>query len=747
MVTLGTKHAEDNPGTNMKTKRLLQGITAAGLLSLGLGSVASGCLNRPLDRVDPRTTSTVIERLQQNGVDKIDLLLAIDNSISMGDKQEILSAALPVLVNRLVTPRCVDADGNPTGTIVDGAGECPDGEKPEFPPIRDINVGIISSSLGDLTSGACGGSIQHPDDKGRLLSRGVTAGETYKSLGFLAWDPDNKRGGSADADQLISTLGDMVVGVDQLGCGYEMQLESILRFLVDPEPYESLQVEGSKLKEVGVDQVLLDQRASFLRPDSLVAVLILSDENDCSVDVSQQGFLALKGPFFKATSECATDPNDECCTSCGLVESGSGCDAGNNCATPKYTAATDHPNLKCFDQKRRYGVNFLYPVQRYINALTQTRIDPTRRDYDGNEDPSNSVPNPLYSDLSGAGGSIRSPDLVFVAGIVGVPWQAISRREEDGTPNLALGFKTFGELQDDLTALIGDPDGNIPPTDPFMIESYAKRSGTSDILGATLPGTNPINGNDYTLDTTAPEDLQYACIFDLATDVSPGDCAACTDASCDDPLCNMTTQVNAKAYPGLRELALLRGMGSQGIFASICPAKPTGNPDDDDYGYNPAVNSIIDRLKEELGGQCLPRKLSPDQDGNVPCLVLEASKTTGECCTAPGRVEITKTIDGGPNPLYNAVEAAQEAEFADPDWNCFCQIEQLAGNEACLTNDDPQAAAQEDGWCYIDGATSPPVGDPKLVATCPPDERRLIRFVGGGDPASGSTVFITCSGE
>ena len=236
----------------MRSKKLIQSVAVAGLFSLGLGTVAAGCLNRPLDRVDPRTTSTVIERLEQNGVDKIDLLLAIDNSISMGDKQEILADAVPVLVKRLVEPRCVDEAGDPTGVNVDATGDCADGSKPEFPPIRDINVGLISSSLGDLTSGACtGATVVHPDDKAHLLARGVTAAETYKGLGFLAWDPDNKRGGSTDPDAIIGTLGEMVVGVDQVGCGYEMQLESILRFLVDPEPYESLQVESSKLKKVG----------------------------------------------------------------------------------------------------------------------------------------------------------------------------------------------------------------------------------------------------------------------------------------------------------------------------------------------------------------------------------------------------------------------------------------------------------------------------------------------------------------
>src|SRR5512144_1995052 len=44
--------------------------------------------------------------------DKIDLLFMIDNSISMSDKQAILRAAVPDLVNRLVNPICVDAQGN-----------------------------------------------------------------------------------------------------------------------------------------------------------------------------------------------------------------------------------------------------------------------------------------------------------------------------------------------------------------------------------------------------------------------------------------------------------------------------------------------------------------------------------------------------------------------------------------------------------------------------------------------------------
>ena len=57
----------------------------------------------------------------------------------------------------------------------------------------------------------------------------------------------------------------------------------------------------------------------------------------------------------------------------------------------------------------------LYSTQRYIDGLTKETI----KDRDGNE-----VANPLLVDSSGRR---RGDDLVFFAGIVGVPWQLIAR--------------------------------------------------------------------------------------------------------------------------------------------------------------------------------------------------------------------------------------------------------------------------------------------------------------------------------
>ena len=46
------------------------------------------------------------------------------------------------------------------------------------------------------------------------------------------------------------------------------------------------------------------------------------------------------------------------------------------------------------------------------------------------------------------------------------------------------------------------------------------------------------------------------------------------------PLCQgsggySTTQIRAKAYPGIRELQVLQGLNDQAIVASICPANVT----------------------------------------------------------------------------------------------------------------------------------------------------------------------------
>jgi len=782
---------------------------ALAMVATAAATGAVGCLDRPIDTIEPRLTVTIVEKLQQSSVDKIDLLLGIDNSRSMADKQQILAKAIPDLVKGLVNPRCLDENGVPAQTQPAYPTEaCPSGTKREFEPVLDIHIGVTSSSIGGHGADSCPNSDSSTkecqpnpnttnNDQGHLLARidqcGGQEATTYQGKKFLVWDPgctlnppacrhnpggETVIGGSpADTTGIVPTLRDMVVGTGQIGCGYESQLESIYRFLADPEPYETVVVTDYKAVPTGTDSVLLQQRAEFMRPDSLLAIIMLTDENDCSIKEYGQFYYvgqlrngATPVRLPRARQECAKDPNDPCCRSCGQGQTG--CPEDPTCKDPNggtgpalLTDAEDNINLRCWDQKRRFGIDFLYPTDRYVQAFSSSTIANRAGEL---------VPNPIFSDLNpmDTNSNIRDSGLVFFAGIIGVPWQDIARDKSD----LKKGFKDANELAAQIDAsgvstwdvILGDPAKNVKPLDPLMIETFQKRTGTNPITGDTLvdasmPLGNSINGHEWTIPN---DDLQYACIFPLLpgtnrdctnTNLTACDCTVKTN---DNPLCqadpnNMdspTLQVKAKAYPGLRPLSVLRDLGSQGIVASVCPAQLTDETEAaTDFGYRPAIGAIIDRLKTALGGQCLPRTLVPDAEGNVPCLILEARNSQGACSCDPAKARADIPPD---SDKFKAVKVAQEDPLAaKAGWDCFCEITQTAGTDRAACQDNastPTTDAQGNlvnGWCYVDATTQPPTGNAEIVKNCPDNEKRIIRFVGAGEAQTGATLFITCSGD
>jgi len=605
------------------------------------------------------SSASAAELVKQGASDKIDLLLMIDNSISMNDKQEVLRSALPDLMNRFVNPICVDAQGNQYPPPPEGSTTCPAGQSREFQPIGDIHVGVVSSSLGDV-----GANVSCPIDEGyakyaadqvdmaHLLGSLERSHADTNAQGFLEW-----HAGSTNVSDFNRNFQQLLQDVGEKGCGWEAQLESWYRFLIDPVPYRALarvQCAGSTSAAnncVGratgpdnrflLDEALLEQRDAFLRPDSLVAIVMLSDENDCSIRVGNQTWTVLNiedtRPMFRGSSACAEDANAKCCYSCVLTPP-AGCARDPACtADPanlnRLSPELDGQNLRCFEQKRRFGMDFLYPTQRYVNALSQAELCWSADDLSlAGCDARDILPNPLF-----VGG--RQPSQVFLSGIVGVPRQALEAGGDDsggaGTAARAARFKTYEELTRDgvWPQILGSPGVAwqarrksqpevtslpvVPPSLPQMVESPFPRQGVT--------AGNPINGRDYdTTQGTATEegaparadDLQYACIFPLS---APRDCAAldpntdncdCYEGVLDRPLCEQrpgvsapgTTQYWAKAYPGLRELQVLKDYGeltSNSIVASICALNVT-NSSSSDYGYRPAMAAIVNRMKEQL---------------------------------------------------------------------------------------------------------------------------------------------------
>jgi hypothetical protein len=760
----------------------------AGLAGLTLAvtgaSLSSACLDRPVAPAEPRTSNIFVDRIVNEAIDKIDLLFVIDNSISMADKQEILADAVPQLVNRLITP-----------TEIDGV--------PEFEPVDDIHIGIVTSSLGghgaDICSPLMGDSYDPTmEDNGRLLGTIRPNPDppftTWNNSGFLAWDPTGLKKqppGEANAGALVDNFRNMVRASGENGCGFEATLESWYRFLIDPDPPAGVIRDPANPDRAVINGFAEDikaQRAVFLRPDSLVAIIMLTDENDCSVVDGGIGWLSSQqgGGFHipRGTSACLQNPNSNCCRSCATQESAPPANCGPlggdpECAKGVHDGVSDPLNLRCWEQKRRFGIDFLYPTDRYVEGLREPLVW-------NRAEPPVQVPNPLYS-TGTTGAAPRSPGLVFLAGLVGVPWQDIATADTLNDP-VQLRYLRANEIRDEgrWPWILGDLKTSppTPPSDPLMVEQPAPRMGNNPATNAAVapesstdPQANPINGHEYNPNPLG--DLQYACIFPLR---ASRDCTAGTrgcDCGTDDipfnkPLCNPpgggpagTTQYFAKGYPGLRHLQVLKDFGDNSIVASICPkvvdpSRVPGGASDPNYGYNPAVAAIIDRLKAVLGIKCLPRQLAPQTNpeppetfGQVPCKVVEAlplAATNNVCdCAAAGR----KTLEPG-DPL----DAAVRKELAElqicggssvtglgcNDY-CLCEILQFTGDN--LSQCQATKTASTAGYCYIDPSIG--VGNPDLVKDCQPTEHRILQFVddeatGIDTPQKGAVAFIACAG-
>jgi hypothetical protein len=623
----------------------------------------------------------------------------LDNSSSMADKQQLLAGSIPRLIERLVQPDCIDSNGSVVGKSQ--FGTCDHGSA-EFDSVKSLHLAVITSSLGDhgqgsfCTPGAAtsftdssGIPLRQPDDvndKAHLIattSRGASAlaadativqspGVRIDTLGFLAWSSAVQVPTVTDLSSAKSALRDMVAAVGEHGCGLESQLESWFRFLVDPvPPTMPITKDAHQMgQRLGSDDALLAQRAAFLRPNSTLAIVMLTDENDCSVRDTDVGWLLAdsSAPITTGSAPCATNANDACCYSCTSTPP-AGC--ATSCPTGAPTAIDDslyQINIRCWQQKRRFGYEFVYPISRYVVGLSKRRLCPDQTFGDMDCDcthakaigaacspGSRNLPNPLFSSVVGKANDgsdvFAAADVaprtdsssIYLAGIIGVPWQDIGFLDASGNlvyipvTDAAWTGGATGSTKPVTAApkgiwsnIYGDANANVVPGDIHMVESVEVRAGLPSPDSDT--DADPINGHEW---NTAYQDLQYACTFPLpiargcpcsSADHDYATCKYQHPSDCCDlgyhidgrgnpssggefkkPLCNRTTQVAAKAYPSLREIAVLRdyalssdAAGRNSVVTSICARDVTSDSASPGYGYNPAIDALVTRMKESL---------------------------------------------------------------------------------------------------------------------------------------------------
>jgi hypothetical protein len=625
----------------------------------------------------------------QQPVNKIDLLFMIDNSALMGDKQALLAQAVPDLLTRLVTPNCIDATGNVVGRS-DMNGQCSQGT-PEFSPVYDMHIGIVTSSLGGRGGNQCPPNAMstanpnlsaHNDDRGELINRAgnmETPVGSAQPFNFLSWyppvaanqsgakpptGPETSLGAPGMAGTLIGDVTSMIQGVHDQGCGFEAQNEAWYRFLVQNDPFDQIVINSNRASYTGLDTTILQQRAQFLRPDSLLAVIVMTDENEEVADalsIGGQGWLYESAPFPSSptygapegTIECRSNPNDPNCTSCAFASVQSSANFPQRCPDdpPMGTQgfldpSNDNVNVRFFNQKQRFGVFAGYPISRYIRGLQYNSVPDRAHEVDGNgnyvgdQDRFANCVNPIFAqnlpsdptaDLCHLKSGPRTADLVFYGTIAGVPHQLLQAQAgidpECPATTLAADCPQKNQLTEaDWLSITGkDPEhDDFSGADPHMLESEIPRGGLPCNVTSN-DNCDPINGREW---NTSKAYLQYACIFPLV-DPSTGqpatkDCTqqqyggACScpagSNSANTPLCQRingaytTTQIASPAYPSIREMAIAHAMadspsGNQSIVSSVCPIHTSfanGGSADPLYGYRPAMNAIVNRIKGAL---------------------------------------------------------------------------------------------------------------------------------------------------
>lgn len=289
---------------------------------LALCLLASACLERELKPLNPCLVSSVSRRVAVTNIEKVDLLFSVDNSASMAEEQNALKQQFPRMITILTTGMRTPDDPTP------------------FPAAKDLHLGVVSSDMGALGQSDVEGCSEQGGDDGRLQNtpRGAIGCQAVYPpfLSYVA--------GPNTPEQIATDFG-CIAELGTAGCGYEQQLESAFKALwpstytdqlgnpVADNPYEFLGLTPLQMVGRG-DQAAPDGSQGFVRPISarglsLVAIVVVSDEEDCS---------------SANTSHFAnpTGPND-----------------------PLYNQG---PQVRCFLNKQN-----LYDVSRYIEGFKRLR--------------------------------------------------------------------------------------------------------------------------------------------------------------------------------------------------------------------------------------------------------------------------------------------------------------------------------------------------------------------------------------
>jgi hypothetical protein len=194
----------------------------------------SGCLERQSAPIGPNIGFGQSVSVGGHGVSSVDLLFVIDDSGSMREEQANLAVQIPNLVRDLASPPDRDEDG-----------------ELDWNPVELLRIGIVTTDVGTGAVEFAGSRCVANGDDGAL--RG----------GIFEWRPGDDPG--AFAESVRATVDSLGI----VGCAFEQPLEAAARAL-------------GHASETG-----------FPSDDGLFALVVVSDEEDCSVEDDTAFFSSL----------------------------------------------------------------------------------------------------------------------------------------------------------------------------------------------------------------------------------------------------------------------------------------------------------------------------------------------------------------------------------------------------------------------------------------------------------------------
>ncbi len=272
------------------------------LAGVALTALSAGCPNREVSQVDPTQVKEGYKDIPVEINRDIDILFVIDNSGSMAEEQASLADNFQRFMNVLEN--------------IEGG-------------LPNVHVGVVSTDVGagPFNISGCSGS----GDNGTLQS--APNGSCDPPSGAYISDVDDGAGGRIkNYTGDLATTFSCIARLGTTGCGFEQPLESMKRALNGSNP----------------------TNAGFLRPNAFLAVVIISDEDDCSVSDTN---------MFDTAQNSISDPLGPL-SSFRCFEFGVKCDPD----TPR----TPGPRQDC---EPRNDSPYMFGVDDYVTFLKSLKDD------------------------------------------------------------------------------------------------------------------------------------------------------------------------------------------------------------------------------------------------------------------------------------------------------------------------------------------------------------------------------------